>query len=231
MKIFTVVGIRKSGKTSTVEALIKEINARGKKVGTCKSIFCPGFSIDKPDSNTARHIKAGSAMVCARAKNETTFIRPVELSLSEVAAAFEGNDYLILEGDYLSPVARIVCAHKDKDASERINDLTICCAGRIAALTESAVSLPRYNALEDAAALLDFIDAHVPDAALTPALDVSLPPVPGVTGDGFCQCGCHHNEHKLQSKGITVIVDGKEIKLSAEQTKLVRSWAGENVHE
>ena len=35
MKIITIVGIRKSGKTSTVTALIEAIRRRGKRVGTC----------------------------------------------------------------------------------------------------------------------------------------------------------------------------------------------------
>lgn len=71
MRIITVVGIRKSGKTSTVTALVEEIRRRGRTVGTCKSVFCPTFSIDKPQSNTARHLRAGAALVCARkARND-----------------------------------------------------------------------------------------------------------------------------------------------------------------
>lgn len=96
MKILTIVGIRKSGKTSTTEALLKEIARRGLKAGTCKTIFCPSFSIDKPDSNTARHLRAGSMTVCARARHETAFIHGDALPLSEIAARFAGMDYLIL---------------------------------------------------------------------------------------------------------------------------------------
>ena len=82
MKIVTVVGIRKSGKTSTVTALLEAIRRRGKKAGTCKTVFCPTFSIDKPTSNTMRHRRAGSELVCSRAKGETAFLYPEKLPLS-----------------------------------------------------------------------------------------------------------------------------------------------------
>lgn len=232
MKLLTIVGIRKSGKTSTTEALLREIARRGLTAGTCKTIFCPTFSIDKPDSNTARHLKAGSALVCARARQETSFIQPGAMTLSEIAGRYSNFDYLLLEGDYLSPVPRIVCAHKASDALPRINDLTICCAGRIAALEAPGVDMPMFNPLTDAAALLDFIDTHVPDAVISPVLDEPLPPVPGVTGDGFCQCGCHHHEHKqaqtaAKPEGVLVMVDGQAVTLTPEQQAQVRAWAEE----
>ena len=98
MKIITIVGIRKSGKTSTVTALIEAIRRRGKRVGTCKTVFCPTFSMDTSTSNTARHRRAGSELVCARARFETTFLYPEALPLSRVLAAYEGCDYVLLEG-------------------------------------------------------------------------------------------------------------------------------------
>ena len=120
MKIITVVGIRKSGKTSTVTALIEAIRRRGKKVGTCKTIFCPTFSIDKSTSNTMRHRRAGSELVCARAKGETAFLYPEALPLSKVLESYKGCDYVLLEGDYYAPVPRIVCAHGEEDALLRM---------------------------------------------------------------------------------------------------------------
>ena len=79
MKIVTIVGIRQSGKTSTVTALIEAIRSRGQKVGTCKTVFCPSFSIDKPGSNTMRHHQAGSGLVTSRARHETALLFPEAL--------------------------------------------------------------------------------------------------------------------------------------------------------
>lgn len=227
MKIVTVVGIRKSGKTSTVTALAEAIRRRGRSVGTCKTVFCPTFSIDKPGSNTVKHMQAGSQLVCARAKRETSFIYPEAMSLSRVLQAYTGMDYVLLEGDYLAPVPRLVAAHTQADALPRTNDLTLAYVGRISEKPEIPLDLPRFNALTDADALLDFIDTHVPDAVIDESLDVPLPPVAGVTDDGFCQCGCHHHEHKQQAEQVQAMVDGKLLKLTPEQMQLLRSWAAE----
>lgn len=228
MRIVTIVGIRKAGKTSTVTALVEEIRRRGGTVGTCKSIFCPTFSMDQPNSNTARHIRAGAALVCARAKRETVYIRPAQERLSRVLEAFAGVDYVLLEGDYLSPVHRLVAAHGEKDARERTNALTIAYVGRISTGAAADLPHPCVNGLTDASALLDLIDAQVPDCAVTSALDEALPPVPGVTDDGFCQCGCHHAQ-KTQQESL-LRYDGKTLRMTPEREALLRRWAEEDAH-
>lgn len=223
MKLLTIVGIRKSGKTSTVTALIEEIRRRGKTVGTCKTVFCPTFSMDQPKSNTARHTRAGANLVCARARHETALLYPEALPLSRLLESYAGFDYVLLEGDYLSPVPRLVAAHTPEDALPRMNDLTLAFVGRIST-TGAELPLPCFNALTDSAALLDFIDAHVPDVTPGPALDEPLPPVAGVTDDGFCQCGCHHHLKKQESASVQVTIDGETFPLTKEQQAQIRAW-------
>ena len=227
MKIITVVGIRKSGKTSTVTSLIEAIRRRGKKVGTCKTVFCPTFSMDKSTSNTAKHRRAGSELVCARARFETTFLYPEALPLSRILESYKDCDYVLLEGDYYAPVPRIVCAHLEEDALMRMNSRTLAFSGRISQKPEIELPLPRFNALDNADALLDYIDAKIPDIMPCALLDEPLAPVPGVTDDGFCQCGCHHHEKKQEKESVQVLFEGKEIKLTAEQRAMVLSWAQE----
>ena len=231
MKIITIVGIRKSGKTSTVTALIEEIRRRGKKVGTCKTVFCPTFSMDKSTSNTMRHRRAGSELVCARAKFETTFLYPEALPLSKILESYKGCDYVLLEGDYFAPVPRIVCAHQEEDAVMRMNSRTLAFSGRISEKPEIDLPLPRFNALTHAGDLLDYIDAKIPDIMPCSLLDQPLPPVSGVTDDGFCQCGCHHHEKKQEKEALQVLFEGKEIGLTAEQRATLLSWIKENDHD
>jgi len=227
MKILTIVGIRKSGKTSTVTALIEAIRRRGKKVGTCKTVFCPTFSMDKSTSNTAKLRRAGSELVCARARFETTFLYPEALPLSRILEAYKDCDYVLLEGDYFAPVPRIVCAHLEEDAILRMNSRTLAFSGRISEKPEIDLPLPRFNALDNADALLDYIDVKIPDIMPCSLLDDPLPPVPGVSDDGFCQCGCHHHEKKQEKEALQVVVEGKELKLTAEQRDMVLAWAQE----
>jgi len=226
MRILTIVGIRKSGKTSTVTALIQEIRRRGLTVGTCKTVFCPGFSIDKPTSNTAKHRDAGAQLVCARAKGETALLTPRALPLSEILQSYQSMDYVLLEGDYLAPVPRLVAAHHAQDALPRTNDLTLCYVGRVSA-SEESLPLPRFNALTQPGELLDFIDAHVPEQTITPALDIALPPVEGVSDDGFCQCGCHHTQKQQTTQGVEVTVDGEKLTLTPAQAAQIRAWKEE----
>ena len=227
MKIITIVGIRKSGKTSTVTSLTEAIRRRGKKVGTCKTVFCPTFSMDKSTSNTAKHRRAGSELVCARARFETTFLYPEALPLSRILEAYKDCDYVLLEGDYFAPVPRIVCAHHEEDALMRMNSSTFAFSGRISQKPEIELPLPRFNALDNADALLDYIDAKIPDIMPCALLDDPLPPVSGVTDDGFCQCGCHHHEKKQEKESVQVLFEGKELNLTAEQRAMVLSWAQE----
>ena len=55
MKVFSVVGITQSGKTSTVESIIGELKRRRYSVGSVKEIHFEAFAIDTPGSNTYRH--------------------------------------------------------------------------------------------------------------------------------------------------------------------------------
>ncbi len=231
MKIITIVGIRKSGKTSTVTALVEAIRRRGKRVGTCKTVFCPTFSMDKPTSNTAKHRRAGSELVCARAKFETTFLYPEALPLSKVLAAYEGCDYVLLEGDYEAPVPRIVCAHAREDALPRMNSRTLAFAGRVSQKPEVELPLPRFNALCSADALLDYIDEKIPDIAPCALLDDPLPPVAGVTDDGFCQCGCHHHDKQHEKDALEVRFEGESVALTPAQRDTLLRWIKEAGHE
>ena len=227
MKIITIVGIRKSGKTSTVTALVEAIRRRGKRVGTCKTVFCPTFSMDKSTSNTAKHRRAGSELVCARARFETTFLYPEALPLSKILEQYKGCDYVLLEGDYYAPVPRIVCAHLAEDALMRMNSRTLAFSGRISQKDDIELPLPRFNALDNADALLDYIDEKIPDIYPCSLLDEQLPPVAGVTDDGFCQCGCHHHEKKQEQDAVQVLIEGKSLSLTKEQRDLILKWAAE----
>ena len=50
-----VKGFSKTGKTTTVTSLVKELRRRGYSVGTVKDIHYQGFAMDQPGTDTYKH--------------------------------------------------------------------------------------------------------------------------------------------------------------------------------
>ncbi len=102
MPIVAVVGSRKSGKTTAVEALVKGLTEKGYKVATVKHIPEPDFTIDTKGKDTWRHMKAGALITSSVAANELVFIKKVDTTnygLTEIVNYFEDEaDIIILEG-------------------------------------------------------------------------------------------------------------------------------------
>ena len=100
--IVAVVGSSNSGKTTTVEALIRGLTKRGYTVASAKHIPEPEFTIDTEGKDTWRHIKAGASTVLSVAPNELTAIKKVDTtnySLEQVIAEIPDEvDIIILEG-------------------------------------------------------------------------------------------------------------------------------------
>jgi len=188
VKIFSVVGIRRSGKTTTITELIQELKRRGYRVGTAKTIFCPTFSIDDGKSNTSRHLKAGADIVCAKAREEVSFIYPHGLDQNEIVLRMkeEHLDYLILEGDYEADVPRIVCAHKMQEVVERANEKTFVISGRIADKEIAVCGIQAISAIANLTKLAD----KVIDAVREAEFPIRILDTP-FANNGICQCGCH----------------------------------------
>ena len=196
MKILSVVGIRRSGKTTTITELIQELKRRGYRVGTVKTIFCPTFSIDDGKSNTSRHLKAGADFVCAKARSEVSFIYPYGLDQNEIMSRLqeENLDYLILEGDYEADVPRIVCAHKEQEVRERANEKTFVIAGRISDNETMVLGIQAISAVTNLTELTD----KVIDCVLETKFPIRILATPLAT-TGFCQCGCHKASNNLET--------------------------------
>lgn len=192
MKICTIVGIRKSGKTTVVTQLVKELKKRGYRVGTVKTVFCPNFSMDQEGSNTDRHKKAGADIIGVKGKREMNLIYPKGMDDNQFFRLFP-VDILLVEGDYEAGVPRIVCAHKREDALERINEFTVAVSGRAAKKGEIFDDLPVFDILKEPAAAADLVE-KLPEVTFP----IPLLQTPGEVSN-FCQCGCHKAEKKCSS--------------------------------
>ncbi|MBR1585271.1 MAG: molybdopterin-guanine dinucleotide biosynthesis protein MobB [Clostridia bacterium] len=225
MKIVAIVGIRGSGKTTVVEALLQEWQRRGLRAGTVKTVFCPTFHMDKPGTNTDRHTRAGAWAVTVQAEAETAVLYPRPLLPSQILAPYRDCDWVLWEGNYDLPAARIVAACGEQDAMERLNDRTVAVSGLIANDRTEFSGLPALHPQRDIARLADLLAERVADTEDLTGMDAALRGPDGQLSRAFCAQGCRG--HAAPKPGVRVTVDGQTLLLSAEQEKQVRAWLAE----
>ena len=94
--IVSIVGKSKSGKTTLMEGLIRELKSRGYRVGTIKHTP-QGMTFDEPDKDSWRHIQAGSETTVISSRDKVVLIKLVTqaLTLDEIAHLV-GEDYDII---------------------------------------------------------------------------------------------------------------------------------------
>lgn len=98
--IVSIVGKSKSGKTTLIEGLIRELKSRGYRVATIKHTP-QGMSLDEPDKDSQRHIQAGSEVTVISSPDKVVLIKPVEptFSLDEIVHLIgEDCDIILAEG-------------------------------------------------------------------------------------------------------------------------------------
>jgi molybdopterin-guanine dinucleotide biosynthesis protein B len=160
VKVFSIVGVSKSGKTTVAEAVIAELRRRNYRVGSVKDIHFEGFAMDREGTNTHRHKMAGAELVTARGLYETDFLFPSRLGLSEILRFYD-QDFVILEGAYDFKGPGLIAACTEAEIDERRWDNAIAVTGRIADRLKEYRGLPVINALTDAAGLTDLIEKTV----------------------------------------------------------------------
>ena len=94
--IVSIVGKSKSGKTTVIEKLVRELKSRSYRVATIKHTP-QGMTFDEPDKDSWRHIQAGSEATAITSPGKVVLIKPVaqDLTLDEIAHLL-GEDYDII---------------------------------------------------------------------------------------------------------------------------------------
>jgi molybdopterin-guanine dinucleotide biosynthesis protein B len=101
MQAIAVVGTKKSGKTTTIENLIRELTKRGYNVAAIKHIPERDFTIDTPGKDTWRYAQAGAKTVISVAANEVATIEKVatgKVPLEKLLKKTRGNHIVLIEG-------------------------------------------------------------------------------------------------------------------------------------
>jgi molybdopterin synthase catalytic subunit len=106
MKVISVVGTKKTGKTTLVALLVASLAKHG-KVGTIKNMA--GHDVDRGD--TKRHFDAGADVVIGLGKARLKVTRErgdLDSALAELER--DGVDYVVVEGFKHSSLPKIVMA-------------------------------------------------------------------------------------------------------------------------
>lgn len=113
--IVSIVGISKSGKTTLMEKLIRELKSRGYQVATIKHAM-GDLVLDKQGKDSWRHIQAGSEATAVSSPREFVLMKPVtqELNLDEITRFFgEDYDIILTEGFKQGNAPKVEVHRKD----------------------------------------------------------------------------------------------------------------------
>ena len=155
--ILSVVGRSNSGKTTLLEKLIRELVARGRRVGTIKHHYHGPVTVDVPGKDSWRHKHAGARAV-ALTSSETFFAvcdAPGDLSLETIVHRALGEvDLVLTEGFKTGPMPKI-------EVSRQAQGLPLLCGSEdhlvaVAADWETGTPVPHFG-LEAVGPLADFI--------------------------------------------------------------------------
>ena len=216
MKALSVIGITKSGKTTIIENIIKELKRRSFSVGSIKEIHYEKFAIDTEGTNTYRHTAAGAEVVTARGYKETDILFPVQLAVEDILR-FYTQDYVVMEGvsDYNVPV--ILCAHnleeleehRDREYFKRV----FVISGVVADSGEDFGGIPFINAEKNISELVDLIVEKVFD--VLPDFDPECCNECGYNcrelASRILKGNSYREDCKLTESDIVLSIDGKPV--------------------
>ncbi len=116
--VVSIVGKSKSGKTTLICALIKELKNQGYKIATIKHDI-HGFDIDKPGKDTWKHGEAGADAVVIASPYKMALIERLETerSIDDIVEnkLDRDTDLILTEGYKKGPKPKIEIVRTQKD--------------------------------------------------------------------------------------------------------------------
>ena len=161
MKIFSVIGFHRSGKTTAVENLITYIKSKGKTVSSIKDIHNENFTMEKKGSNSQRHLIASDSCVFARGIAETYLIWNKQLNLKEMLEHID-TEWLIVEGMREERLPKMISARKIDDLEELFDDTVFAITGPISEEINEYKGIPVLNAQKNIDLLGELVLKNIP---------------------------------------------------------------------
>lgn len=160
MKVFSVVGYSKSGKTTTVGSLITLLKNRGYRVSAIKDIHFEDFTMEREGSDSWSLQKAGAEAVFARGLRETYHIKPERQTLTEMLKMLD-SDWTIVEGMKKEPLPKIVCAETEEQLAELVDANVFAISGKISSKIKEYRGLPVISSMSEPEKLADLAEQKV----------------------------------------------------------------------
>jgi molybdopterin-guanine dinucleotide biosynthesis protein B len=167
MRVVAVVGSKKSGKTTTIENLTRELTKRGYNVAAIKHVSEPDFTIDTVEKDTWKFAQSGAKTIISVAANEIATIEKIPMesvSLETFLKKCRGNHVVFIEG-----LKKLVAIKKNvpkivivKSMKETINALEsfkpiLAFSGSYSTKILN-IKIPYANALKSSQKLADIIE-------------------------------------------------------------------------
>jgi len=166
MKIICVSGLKNSGKTTLIEAIIPLLAERGVKTAVIKH-HGHGFAgeiPDKPGSDTYRFLKNGACGTVIFDDETLALVKRQHATTEDLITLFPEADLIIIEGAKSEIYPRIVMLRKGQPLSCEVSALLCAVTDTDYETTALPTSLPRFDFgdFEPVAELiLRFIQANV----------------------------------------------------------------------
>lgn len=99
--IIAVVGSKRSGKTTTIETLTRELSKKGYRIAAVKHVSEPNFTIDTEKKDTWRYAQSGAKTIVCVSATETATIEKTESrnpSIKEIMRKSRNCNVIFIEG-------------------------------------------------------------------------------------------------------------------------------------
>ncbi|MBL8225024.1 MAG: molybdopterin-guanine dinucleotide biosynthesis protein B [Chromatiales bacterium] len=155
--VFGIAGFKNAGKTTLLAALVRELTARGFRVGSIKHAH-HAFDIDHPGKDSWRHREAGAREVVVVSGQRLAHLQELDgppPSLDALLARFGAVDLVLAEGYKASPHRKLEVRRKDAPGPA-LGDAAAGVVAIAADFVPPGVTVPVLP-LDDVPAIADFI--------------------------------------------------------------------------
>ena len=167
--VIAVVGSKRSGKTTTVEALVRELSRKGYRVAAIKHISERDFTLDTKGKDTWRYAQAGARTIIGISANEMATIERTSkaFTLKDIIERSQSHDIVFLEGfkklvNNARHIPKIVTVKSKEEALEAMSTYkpTIAFAGPFPT-DKLGLRTPYADALRNPTKLAGIVEAFM----------------------------------------------------------------------